>query len=90
MWKRWSTDKDFRAVYEVDGQQRERTITLSADMCNQPGMAEYNCRVMLRQSTSFKTARSYDSFRLVSVQPTLTRDEAHAEAMATHDDTLEA
>jgi hypothetical protein len=78
MWKRMSTDRDFRVSYEVDGQPRERVVTLSGAMCHTPEMVEYNCRVMVRQSTQFKTARSYNSFKVTGVEPVPTDDAMEA------------
>jgi hypothetical protein len=68
MLRRMSTDKDFRVAYEVSGREYARTITLSAGQYVDPEMVEYNCRVIVRMSTPFKTQRQFDSFKILHVE----------------------
>lgn len=62
-----STDRDFRVEYSYKGQTFQRTITLGGGQYASADLAEYNVRVVIRQSTTFKNAAEYNSFKIDSV-----------------------
>lgn len=59
--------KRYTVTYSVLGEEKSQTITLTPGMSVTDEVTQYNVRLMVRQSTSFATAKAYASFKVLKV-----------------------